>query len=182
MQGAKYKVSYYAGYYDTVSEAEASGTLKRSWVYETNEKGYIHIETSTPVSGDDVYKQDGVPVLPLGTVVIEEIEAPEGYNLPEPFGKPMSFIQKITSDGTAQTVHTYNTVKQDGRAAALRSDPHRCAARSNPTEPPLNEAPCINLIHTAAKKGRAAQLQRPFSFLPKMVKAELPLIANGECR
>lgn len=166
-----------------MSEAEASKTLKRSWVFVTDDEGHALLDSEYLVSGDEPYKlDDGSWTLPLGTVVIEEIEAPEGYNLPEPFGKPTSFIQKITSDGTAQTVHTYNTVKQDGRAAALRSDPHRCAARSNPTEPPLNEAPCINLIHTAAKKGRAAQLQRPFSFLPKMVKAELPLIANGECR
>lgn len=120
---AKYQVNYYAGYYTTEAEALASGTLKRSWVMQTNEMGYVNLRggdsTFTTkdgktypykISGDTFYRSsNGDITLPRGTVTIQEVEAPEGYLLPTP--NPV-FVQQITSGGmTGETVSSYNAPK-----------------------------------------------------------------------
>ena len=44
-----------------------------------------------------------IPSLPLGTITIQETKAPEGYLI-----NPEVFVRQITTDGTADNVHTYN--------------------------------------------------------------------------
>ncbi len=128
LYGAQYSIEYYDGYYDTVSQAEASGDPVRKWVMQTDETGSIvfafdgdstfdvhdsngNVVATLPykVSGDDFFKSGDFNVMPLGTVVVKEIKAPQGYNLPEPFGQPQSFVRQIISnDVTTPHVHSYN--------------------------------------------------------------------------
>ena len=128
LYGAQYSIEYYDGYYNTVSQAEASGDPVRKWVMQTDETGSImfafdgdstfdvhdsdgNVVATLPykVSGDDFFKSGDFNVMPLGTVVVKEIKAPQGYNLPEPFGQPQSFVRQITSnDVTTPHVHSYN--------------------------------------------------------------------------
>ena len=50
----------------------------RSWIFETDEEGKIHFSKNYFVEGDDFYyDHEGSIVLPLGTVEIKEIKAPE---------------------------------------------------------------------------------------------------------
>ena len=107
LAGAQFTVEYYDGYYDTVKQAEASGEPTRSWTYATDADGFIK-SSDDPVSGDELYKAGSITTLPLGTVVIKETKAPEGYNLPQPFGLEQSWVRQITSDGSLDTVSTYN--------------------------------------------------------------------------
>ena len=71
---------------------------------KTNESGKAALTDSFKISGDSFYKNsDGENVLPLGTVTIQETKAPKGYLLNREV-----FIRKITSEGTAENVSTYN--------------------------------------------------------------------------
>ncbi len=110
LAGAQFSVEYYDGYYSTVADAEASGEPTRSWVLQTNANGFCYFNNEYKISGDDFWTlDDGTCALPLGTVVIKEIKAPLGYNLPAPFGLEQSWIRTITADGTGETVNTYNS-------------------------------------------------------------------------
>lgn len=132
LYGAQYSIEYYDGLYDTAEEAEASGDPSRKWVMQTDEGGYVNLAdgddtfdvhdadgnvTATlpyKVSGDDFYRSsDGIITLPLGTIVIKEIKAPKGYNLPQPFGMDQTYVRKITSDTSiTEAVKSYNAPEQ----------------------------------------------------------------------
>lgn len=131
LYGAQYSVEYYAGMYDTADSAEKTGDPERSWILQTDEDGYVdlshanenfdvHDETGKvintlpyKISGDDFYRSaDGMITLPLGTIVIKEIKAPSGYNLPQPFGMDQTFVRQITIDGNAENVNSFNMPQQ----------------------------------------------------------------------
>lgn len=131
LYGAQYSFEYYDGYYDTVAEAEASGDPTRKWILQTNENGIcrlyngedtfqVHdldgnVTATLPykVSGDDFfYSSDGAITLPLGTVIIKEVKAPQGYNLPQPFGMDQSYVRHITIDTDVEKVTSYNAPEQ----------------------------------------------------------------------
>lgn len=127
LYGAQYSIEYYDGYYNTEAEAQASGNPARKWILQTDEDGYVNLRYADQsfdvhdadgnviatlpykVSGDDFYRAaNGAISLPLGTAIIKEIKAPQGYNLPQPFGMDQVFVRQITSDGNLDVVHSYN--------------------------------------------------------------------------
>ena len=127
LYGAQYSIEYYDGYYNTEAEAQASGNPTRKWILQTDEDGYVNLRYADQsfdvhdadgnviatlpykVSGDDFYRAaNGAISLPLGTAIIKEIKAPQGYNLPQPFGMDQVFVRQITSDGNLDFVHSYN--------------------------------------------------------------------------
>lgn len=84
LAGARFEVDYYAGVYDTVEEARASGEPMRSWLLQSDGQGRVELSPDKLVSGDELFlDESGSGVLPLGTVVIRETSAPEGYLLDE---------------------------------------------------------------------------------------------------
>lgn len=127
LYGAQYSIEYYDGYYNTEAEAQASGNPTRKWILQTDEDGHVNLRYADQsfdvhdadgnviatlpykVSGDDFYRAaNGAISLPLGTAIIKEIKAPQGYNLPQPFGMDQVFVRQITSDGNLDVVHSYN--------------------------------------------------------------------------
>ena len=127
LYGAQYSIEYYDGYYNTEAEAQASGNPTRKWILQTDEDGYVDLRYADQsfdvhdadgnviatlpykVSGDDFYRAaNGAISLPLGTAIIKEIKAPQGYNLPQPFGMDQVFVRQIPSDGNLDFVHSYN--------------------------------------------------------------------------
>lgn len=127
LYGAQYSIEYYDGYYNTEAEAQASGNPTRKWILQTDEDGYVNLRYADQsfdvhdadgnviatlpykVSGDDFYRAaNGAISLPLGTAIIKEIKAPQGYNLPQSFGMDQVFVRQITSDGNLDVVHSYN--------------------------------------------------------------------------
>lgn len=105
--GARYAVRFYSGLFDTAAQAEAGGEPVRSWVFETDADGFVDLaDSSRKISGDALwYAANGDVTLPLGTVVIYETLAPEGYLL-----SPEKYAVKITEDGADMgLVSTYNT-------------------------------------------------------------------------
>ena len=105
LAGAEFTFRYYDGQYATSAEAEASGAPTRTWVFKTNEKGRIRImDESLKVSGDDLfYNSMGQITLPIGTLLIQETKAPEGYLI-----DPTVYVRNITPDGTLEAVNSYN--------------------------------------------------------------------------
>lgn len=103
LAGAEFEVKFYGGLYDSVEALEGQ-TPKRSWIFKTNENGIALFSQNYLVSGDEFYRDSsGNITLPLGTVTIQEVKAPEGYNLNDEI-----FLRQITITGDAEEVRTFN--------------------------------------------------------------------------
>ena len=75
LSGAEFTVSFYGN-------ADASGEPVRKWVFHTDEEGNVFYDDEHLESGrsDMLYcSAGGKTVLPLGSLKIEEMNAPEGY-------------------------------------------------------------------------------------------------------
>lgn len=83
LAGTQFTVKFYNNHYDDVSKLPSNAT--RTWVLETKKFGNkykLEFSEQYKVSGDEFYKDsDGRPVVPYGTLTIEETKAPEGYKL-----------------------------------------------------------------------------------------------------
>ena len=119
LAGAQFTVRYYNGYYDRENLPQ---TPARTWVLETKEvpdasgtpsKYQALLREEYKVSGDAFYRMDGIPVLPLGTVSIEETKAPQGYLLENAYWKAKGSGEKITGPYITQ-------ICQEENGAALR--------------------------------------------------------------
>ena len=73
LQGALFKVTY----------SGTSETTLKTWTFSTDAQGFTVFDADHKVSGDDLFTLNEKPWLPLGYYQIEEIQAPEGYKLPE---------------------------------------------------------------------------------------------------
>ena len=103
LEGAEFTVKYYKGLYS--NEGELSGLdPARTWILRTGINGTAYLHPDYLVSGDPFYYSgNNDPTLPLGTVTIQETKAPEGYLINNEI-----YIRQITSEGTAESVFTYN--------------------------------------------------------------------------
>lgn len=115
LEGAEFTVTYYADYYTKEEIAqgkpEEDKVEKRTWVLQTKKAStgqYIaSLNDYWKVSGDELYKQDGMPTLPLGTISIKETKAPKGYLLK---GNTLNVTNNAT--GNTSTVEDSNYVEQ----------------------------------------------------------------------
>lgn len=95
LAGAVFSIEYYAQEIDKdynvkpgdTAPALNSKDLKRTWYIQTDEDGYCDLNKkylASEYSSDDFYytsAENPVPAIPIGTVVIREVKAPEGYSL-----------------------------------------------------------------------------------------------------
>lgn len=93
--GAVFSIEYYAQEIDKDYDVKADETapaldsknLKRTWYIQTDEDGKALLASKYLADGyksDDFYytsAENPVPAIPIGTVVIREVKAPEGYSL-----------------------------------------------------------------------------------------------------
>lgn len=117
LENAEFTIKYYKGFYDR-DPAEQGQTPERTWVMKTNANGFVRFDKSAKVSGDDFYyMSNGQTTLPLGTITIQETKAPKGYIL-----NSEMFIRKITSEGNAERVDTYNqpTIPEQSQKGIIR--------------------------------------------------------------
>ena len=98
LEEAHFRVRYYAGLWNVgVDPASLGQTPIRNWVFRTDESGIVKYEKEYLVAGNELYA-----AMPLGTLVIQEIKASEGYLLNDTI-----FVRQITSDGESTHVATY---------------------------------------------------------------------------
>lgn len=102
LAGAEFTFRYYDGQYATAAEAEASGAPTRTWIFRTDEDGEIHYNRVWLISGELFY-YGAVPTVPIGTLLIQETKAPEGYLI-----DPTVYVRNITPNGTLEAVNSYN--------------------------------------------------------------------------
>lgn len=133
-EGAQFKISYYDRYLtlphmvksatqafettqnDSFSKATSqflsvgardAWQVKRSWIFETDEHGNLRFAKDYLIEGDDFYYDDeGSIVLPLGTVIIEEVKAPEGYL---PIEEP--FVVTLAESGNDVHIEAWQTLQ-----------------------------------------------------------------------
>lgn len=110
LKGAEYTVKYYDAYYNTEEEL-ADKEAKLTWVFATDETGYIYLSDTYKVSGPELYYDSyGEATMPLGTITIQETSEPQGYKINEEL-----FIRHIKRNENMDDVITYNvpTAKEE---------------------------------------------------------------------
>lgn len=133
LEGAVFKIQYYAQEIDkdynvdtstnAVAPALDEANLKRTWYVRTNDKGRALLADSYLA---DNYKSDEfyfgengmIATFPIGTVVIKEVEAPEGYTISD-----FSFYRRINEE-----------------IASIAQD------TNTPIEVPIDEQPAVGYI------------------------------------
>jgi uncharacterized surface anchored protein len=107
LAGAEFTIRYFDGYFDTAMSAEASGYPTRTWVIRTGTDGLGRLREASLAAGSDglYHNSAGDATIPLGTVLVQETKAPEGYVLPDP--APVH-VRQVTPSGTLENVQTYN--------------------------------------------------------------------------
>lgn len=110
---AQFRISYYGGNYSL--DELAGKTPMREWVMQTDEDGYTSLyygdgtfeaaDGSThpyKVSGSDFWRSAaGNVMIPLGTIAVTEVAAPEGYVLPDP--APV-YVQHVVARGSGAAI------------------------------------------------------------------------------
>lgn len=104
LAGAVFEVKYYDGYYD---ESNLPAQATRTWYLKTDEDGATSLLAAKVdpdiyvQSGDDFFvSATGKYTLPLGTVAVREVSAPEGYEVAD----GSVHVSQIKSTGTAESV------------------------------------------------------------------------------
>lgn len=117
LAGAEFTWHYYDGFYtkDNLPE-KATRTWVTKTVAEKDSNGTIHYVTKLSdaykASGDAFYIQNEKSVLPLGTLTVEEIKAPDGYLLDGAYMQAGDSTEQIKGMYLAQ-------ITEDGELAVL---------------------------------------------------------------
>lgn len=115
--GAVFSVSYYAQEIDKdynvkpgdTAPALNSKNLKRTWYIQTNSDGLTRLDEkylSDDFLSDGLYYDGNFVTIPIGTVVIKEIKAPDGYSLSN-----IAFYRVITQEGAKFAQDTNTPIK-----------------------------------------------------------------------
>lgn len=112
LEGAEYTVKYYDILSD-IDPAIAGNEAKYTWIFRTNERGYIFLADNYLVTGSDGLVKDisGMYTLPLGTITLQETKAPEEYLLNDTV-----YVAQTVLDSGNNTVRTTNLPTDDNAA------------------------------------------------------------------
>ncbi len=120
LANAEITVRYFDGYHDVNS---LPSSPVRTWVLKSDANGNVTLNDDTKVSGDAFYTNaSNVPVIPLGTIAIQETKAPEGF-----------FLEGQTPDSESNYTapcHVYTITGSGGFDAPLISNQMRRAGIS----------------------------------------------------
>lgn len=102
LAGAKYVVKYYDT--DMTTDPAKDGLEpKYTWKVQTDENGRINLmKKDCYIDGDELFTVDGMITFPLGTLTIQEYEAPTGYLVDETLFVNNNIKYKIYVNGVEQ--------------------------------------------------------------------------------
>lgn len=102
LAGAKYVVKYYDT--DMTTDPAKDGLEpKYTWKVQTDENGRIDLmKKDCYIDGDELFTVDGMITFPLGTLTIQEYEAPTGYLVDETLFVNNNIKDKIYVNGVEQ--------------------------------------------------------------------------------
>ena len=196
---AQFEFSFYGGQYSSRTEAEAaanSGVAKRVWTMQTDESGRINptspdstfpvhgpdgsIISTEPyfVSGDSPFTTtDGQLALPLGTLIIREVMAPQGYLISD----SSDHLVNVTGGGTEESVFTFSVPSiseqvQRGGIAVGKID------RENGGHLPSGSATLAGAVFSIVNDSAASVVVDGIEFLPGSVVAAIETDENGCAR
>lgn len=96
--------------------SDIDDTPDRSWILKSDADGNVYLKDEYKVSGDAFYYDlDGNVVLPMGTITIQEIMAPQGYMLNDEL-----FTQVLESDCHDMHFDLYQTTEVVDRLVQLK--------------------------------------------------------------
>lgn len=106
LAGAKYVVKYYDT--DKTTDPAKDGLEpKYTWKVQTDERGYVNLlNPDVYIGGDDLFILNGYVAFPLGTLTVEEIEAPTGYLVDDTVFVRNMFNRKLYVNGVEQKLAT----------------------------------------------------------------------------
>ena len=108
LENAHYTIKYYDGYYNEDTDFSELKPV-RSWVVRTDKAGKASLNKESLVSGDKLYvNTEGTAVLPLGTITIQETEAPAGYVIDS-----RVYVRQIKGDGRTQIVNAFEMLTHE---------------------------------------------------------------------
>ena len=196
---AQFELSFYGGQYSSRTEAEAaanSGVAKRVWIMQTDESGRIDptspdstfpvhgpdgsIISTEPyfVSGDSPFTTtDGQLTLPLGTLIIREVMAPQGYLISD----SSDHLVNVTGGGTEESVFAFSAPSiseqvQRGGIAVGKID------RENGRHLPSGSATLAGAVFSIVNDSAASVVVDGIEFLPGSVVAAIETDENGCAR
>lgn len=104
LSDAQFTVKYYAGSYTSLSQLNGVAPT-RTWILKTNERGRADLTKDSFVSGDDFYYNlTNIPVVPAGTLTIQETKAPTGY-----LADTTVYLRQVPSDTSGmEDINVYN--------------------------------------------------------------------------
>lgn len=89
---------------------------QREWILETDANGQCGLKEEDKIAGDDFWlNAQNEPALPLGRLTIQEIKAPEGYQLDSTI-----YTQQITAQGSDANISVYQAPLISNQAISLR--------------------------------------------------------------
>lgn len=100
LSGAIFEVAYYSGYYN---KNNLPGTATAKWYFETDSNNSWEFWSSPLYNGNgyisspEYRNNEGIRSIPMGTVTVKEVKAPEGYGLVNEKG----LTGKYVIDGSA---------------------------------------------------------------------------------
>jgi hypothetical protein len=112
LEGAQFEVCYFDGIH---GEDDLPRTPTRTWILATDATGQALLDEAHLVSGDELFRDDSGPVLPLGTVSIREVKAPRGY-LIDPR------VAVVHVDGSGEETYVERFAAQGAPERVIRGD------------------------------------------------------------
>lgn len=88
VSGAWIEIRYYDKPLRSKEAVAAEGPATRTWYLRTGEDGAAIFDTSHFIeeASDPLFMDNGAPTIPLGTLVVSEVSAPEGYRVNDDVG------------------------------------------------------------------------------------------------
>ena len=83
LEGCIFAIKYYDVQMDT-DPAQAGKSAVRTWYIKTDKQGYAELRNIQYIQSNSdalYYNEVGLPTIPIGTITVQEIQAPEGYVL-----------------------------------------------------------------------------------------------------